>query len=98
MLTGRSRTTSCPSRPKAFIPIGRHTGFGETSISPVSRHQFLNGKSEFLVYENENKIDGERQRESASAQNGWRRGTEADERRYPKKKRRGGALNYLLQY
>ncbi|GFT71115.1 mitotic-spindle organizing protein 2A [Trichonephila clavipes] len=54
------------------------------------RHQFLNGKSEFLVYENENKIDGERQREGASAQNGWRRGTEADERRYPKKRKGRG--------
>ncbi|GFT06567.1 retrovirus-related Pol polyprotein from transposon 17.6 [Trichonephila clavipes] len=32
---------------------------------------------------NENKIDGERQRAGASAQNGWRRGTEAD--RAPKK-------------
>ncbi|GFV10410.1 hypothetical protein TNCV_1950611 [Trichonephila clavipes] len=33
---------------------------------------------------NENKIDGERQRAGASAQNGWRRGTEANMRRSPK--------------
>ncbi|GFX34184.1 uncharacterized protein TNCV_2893911 [Trichonephila clavipes] len=36
---------------------------------------------------NENKIDGERQRAGSSAQNGWRRGTEADMRRSPKKGR-----------
>ncbi|GFU78048.1 hypothetical protein TNCV_4855261 [Trichonephila clavipes] len=54
------------------------------------RSNSVESQSALIGYErtNENKIDGEQQRAGASAQNGWRRGTEANMRRSPK---RGGA-------